>query len=308
MRVNGVSVILTTYNGVTRGYLRQAVESALSQSSEQFELIIVDDGSHDATPQFCQQFLGDQRVSFYRQENQGPAAARNAGIRLARYRYITFLDDDDFYEPTMVESLYQAISHGSEQNVGMVYCRARYIDSQANTLKTPLYKGFLSVYEELFHGNILSTPGLIIDRKVFDKVGTFREDLRYAEDYDLWLRISKSFKVFPLDEILVNIRIHENQLSKNPKKMELFHHLVLYQAIETATPPLSARADNFYYLFYLSYMRIYLGLHYFKDFRRMLLAAGVYGAIPLKWRIKYWLSYSPALFRSLQIMGRKNSC
>lgn len=298
--MNGVSVILTTYNGVTRGYLGLAIESVLRQTSESFELIIVDDGSTDATPQFCRQFLGDPRVSYCRQENQGPASARNSGIRSARGRYITFLDDDDFYEPNMVESLYKAITNRTETNTGMLYCRTRHIDSRGKTLKTPLYEGTAPVYETLFYGNVLSTPAVIIDKKVFDTVGTFREHLRYSEDYDLWFRISNSFGVYPLDELLVNIRVHDCQLSKHPRQMEFFHSLVLHQAIEAAPPKLAMLSESYYYSFYISYMKIYLGMNCLKDFQRMLLSAKVYGPIPLKWQIKYWLSHSPSLFFFLQ--------
>lgn len=298
--MKGVSVILTTYNGKTRGYIQQSIESVLAQSHREIELIIVDDGSTDATPSLCERYLNDHRVSFISQDNKGPGAARNTGIRLAKYDYVTFLDDDDFYEPKMIEKMYHEVTNHSDKNIGMVYCRTRHIDSEGKVIKTPLYDGKIPVYEALFYGNMLSTPAVIIWKEVFNQVGSFCEQLMYAEDYDLWFRISKSFEVLPLDDILVNIRVHGVQLSSQPKKMELYHSLVLHRAIEGAVPSLSNHSDSFYYLFYTSYMKIYLGMHDFKDFRRMLLSAKEYGPISLKWRLKYWLSYTPKLFISVQ--------
>lgn len=300
----GVSVILTTYNGQTRGYLHQAIESIRSQTYKHLELIIIDDGSTDDTAGCCQKYLEDPRVSFFTQENKGPAAARNHGISRAKYRYIAFLDDDDFYEPQMIEKMHDTITSQKNQNVGMIYCRTRHINKEGVILKTPLFSGKLPIYEALFYGNVLSTPSLLIDKIVFDTVGTFHEHLRYAEDYELWFRISKQFKVHPLDELLVNIRVHDTQLSNDPKKMELFHSLVLHQAIETASPRLKSMSDSFLYLFYLSYMKLYLGMRYFKDFRRMLLSAKEYGPISLKWRCKYWISYFPKLFLSIDSIVR----
>ena len=93
-----VSIILTTLNGATRGYLGFAIESVLKQSYRDFELLIVDDGSTDETKKYCEKYLADPRVKYIFQSNRGLGGARNKGIKNSIGKFICFLDDDDVWK------------------------------------------------------------------------------------------------------------------------------------------------------------------------------------------------------------------
>lgn len=302
--VQGVTVIVTTFNGATRGFLRDAIESVLRQSFSPIELLIVDDGSTDKTAEICKSYLAehssDRTIRYLYKENGGPASARNLGISEASHSLITFLDDDDFYEPTMVEKMVEALEKEKNRGADFAYCRTRHIDRRGRVEKSPFYSGKLPLYEALFFGNVLSTPAVMIHKGLFSKHGTFKEHLKYAEDYDLWLRLAREVKSVACDEILVNIRLHDRQLSKSPHRMELYHAVVLFEAIERGGEKVKADAYSYRYHFYLSYMRIYLGLGYYSDFRRLYNSAKGMGALSLSWKIKYWLSFFPMLFTALQ--------
>ena len=92
---NKVAVILTTYNGATRGFLEIAIESVLKQTFQNYELLIVDDGSEDETRELCERYISNPRIRYIYQENSGLSRARNAGIESTDCMFICFLDDDD---------------------------------------------------------------------------------------------------------------------------------------------------------------------------------------------------------------------
>lgn len=108
LRENGilpVSLILPTYNGDK--YIQKCIDSLLMQEFDDFELIVVDDGSFDRTDEILRQYqLGDHRVKVIRQENKGVSEARNAGLRIASGEYVLFVDDDDWFESSMLELMY----------------------------------------------------------------------------------------------------------------------------------------------------------------------------------------------------------
>src|SRR5260221_3924635 len=118
-----VSVILPVYNG--ENYLRFAIEGALAQTLEGFELIVVDDGSKDATPQIARSY-GEQ-IRYVRQENTGVAGAFNHGLRLATGKYISWLSHDDVFLPEKLEKQLAALRRVGEPAV--CYCDVQIIDS-----------------------------------------------------------------------------------------------------------------------------------------------------------------------------------
>ena len=126
-----VSVILTTHNGASRGFMAQAVDSVLSQTFHDYELIIVDDGSKDGTKEQCQSHLLDPRVRYIWQENRGLASARNTGIRESSGRLICLLDDDDIWKPTKLERQLEFV-HGELRNFkrwGLIFTWIELIDA-----------------------------------------------------------------------------------------------------------------------------------------------------------------------------------
>lgn len=288
--MEGISVILTTYNGEIRGFLDQAIQSVLNQSYQIFELIIVDDGSTDKTEILCSKYLDSDFVKYLKKSNGGPASARNFGIKHSRYNYISFLDDDDLYEEHMLEKLLFFLKKQKYESLGMVYCAVQEMESKE--IKFELHTG--NIFNDLLKGNFLTTSAVLLHRKVFEEVGYFSEDLRYSEDYDLWLRISKKFQVAGLDCALVKRRVHNDQLSSHSEKMQVYHRFVLEKACEF--PLLSLKKNEVLFPYYMTYAKIFLGQKKYKLFRKEFVSASQCGLVSFKWRIKYLLSFSPLLF------------
>ncbi|MEC7839818.1 MAG: glycosyltransferase [Chlamydiota bacterium] len=294
--MNAITTVITTYNGASRGYLEQAIQSVLDQTYKNSRLLIVDDGSTDQTKELCQKYLSNNKVSYVYRENGGPAAARNMGIKLAETELITFLDDDDFYEPSMLEEMLSTFTGYNDANIGMIYCRTQHI-KKGVVKNAPFPSEVTNSYEKLFYGNFITTSALLIHKKVFNTVGYFKENLKYSEDYDMWLRIAKQYGVYPLNKTLVNYRVHDNQLSSHPQIMYNFHRKVLKEAIEKAPAKIKKEKENILLNLHINYANINLGYHEYTGFREQYRLASQYQRLGAKWKLKYLLSYFPYIMR-----------
>lgn len=202
-----VSVILPTYNRAA--FLRAAVESVLSQSLRDLELIVVDDGSTDGTRETIGAFCDDRLVYVRTEENHGRSAARNLAIRLARGRYIAFIDSDDEYLPDKCEM--QVAYLRMNPDVGMLYTSAICIDEAGNPLAgsyTAAASG--SLYREIafFVPLTITLPTVMIRKEILDTVGGFDPRLNRFEDTDLWRRVAKRYRIGALDVPTCRLRTH----------------------------------------------------------------------------------------------------
>jgi glycosyltransferase involved in cell wall biosynthesis len=206
-----VSVVIATYNYGC--YIRGAIESVLAQTLQDFEIIVVDDGSIDETPELVRPFLDDARVRYLRTDHLGQPAAKNAGIRAATGRYVAFLDADDLWLPTKLEKQV-ALFERSGPEVGVVICRRRWIDEQGNLLpygeRSP-QRG--DVLAQIFHRPFICFSSSMIHRDVLEDVGLFDESIPMSIDYDLWLRIALRYHFDFVDDPLVLYRTGHANLS-----------------------------------------------------------------------------------------------
>lgn len=188
-----VAVIIPTYNRVHR--VSEAIDSVLAQTLQDFELIVVDDGSTDETESVLKKKYG-VRIRYIRQENQGPAAARNTGIRAARSELIAFLDSDDIWLRDKLESQLPAM-----QDKRVILSYTNHIDEKDET------KDYFSAIGLVVEDNILIiedplelllrkggsgiiTPTVICRKDIVQKAGYFDERMRLAEDIRLWFRLT----------------------------------------------------------------------------------------------------------------------
>ena len=204
-----VSVIIPTYN---RGWtIGEAVDSVLAQDYRDFELIVVDDGSTDNTPQVLDAYRGAIKV--FRQENKGVSAARNRGISEASGRFIAFLDSDDLWLPQKLSRQVEFFNTTPDALI----CQTEEVWIRSGVRVNPKKrhkKPSGMIFEPSLALCLVSPSAVMIRRSLLEIVGNFDEALPACEDYDLWLRISCRFPVYHIDTPLIIKRGgHEDQIS-----------------------------------------------------------------------------------------------
>lgn len=233
-----VSVIIPVYNALP--YLPQTVESVFAQTFKDFELLIVNDGSTDGFVQWANT-LTDERVRVVHQSNQGPGAARNTGLRQARGEFIAFLDADDLWLPTKLAK--QVGELEAHPKVGLTHTSISYIDERGNKLYKDLQAhGRGNMWRQIvaFNPRYLihcgSTP--LIRRECFDSVGMFSTELRLAQDWEMWIRISHRYHFSTLAEVLVRYRQHPTNISKSHAVALKTFSVIIENTFATVEPSL----------------------------------------------------------------------
>lgn len=222
-----VSVVIPAYNAAP--WLSAAVDSVLAQDFQDYELIVVDDGSTDGTPGVLARY-GD-RIRSLRKANGGLSSARNAGIAAARGRYVAFLDADDRWLPGKLAAQVACMEARSE--VGFTTTCARLEDEQGHVLGTwPCARWTGSFLAHLFAslGDVAgSGSAAMVRRELFARAGTFDESLPSLEDVDMWMRLAALTGYACVDEPLVVIRRHGASMSRNRERMRTCALRVLHK-------------------------------------------------------------------------------
>lgn len=206
-----VSVIIPRYNMAT--YICDALSSILSQSFQDYEVLVVDDASTDDTRALVMQ-VGDSRIRLVGQRSRrGPSAARNAGIRQARGEYIAFLDADDIWLPTKLELQSDLLS--KQLSVGIVYCGAHEVDNSLRYLRTPDlgpawplagHDAFIRLLEQK-HSVVAPLSTMMLRKVCFDAVVLFDEQIVQAEEWDFLFRLAYRWNIAFVSEPLVLYRM-----------------------------------------------------------------------------------------------------
>lgn len=215
-------------------YLPETLDNVLQQTYENFEVIIVNDGSIDNIKDWFTSVV-DNRVKLISQENKGLAGARNTGINNAQGDYIAFLDADDLWEPTKIEKQVKLLDNNPE--VGLVYTGVAIIDSQGiPTGRIVQGKAEGYIWKELTQKNFVESGSVaMVRRNCFETVGNFDCHLRsFVEDWDMWLRIAVDYPFKVVKEPLVYYRQHPNSASKNWDAMEKSFEIVIEKTFKTA--------------------------------------------------------------------------
>lgn len=198
------SVIIPTYN--REKVLKKAIDSVLSQSFKDFEIIIIDNGSTDKTKQFIESYSNSKIKYIYQVGSGSPASPRNTGVSNALAPWVCFLDSDDYWLSNKLEVICKAIEFNEEVDVFYHYERMLDESNSRETLLSHKRKDSNMYKDMLENGNQLSTSATII-RKSFliDHQLSFNEnhDFDIVEDYDLWLRVAnKNARFFLIKEVL----------------------------------------------------------------------------------------------------------
>lgn len=195
------SVIIPLYNKAP--YIAKAIESVLGQTYRDFEVIVIDDGSTDQSLEVAKTFE-NKSITIVSQPNSGVSTARNNGVKLAKHPYICFLDADDWWHPTFLEEMKQLITDFPDAGI---YGSGYYIVKNGQERIAPIGvpQGFeqgIIDYCEVYAKTLcmpLWTGAVIVPKNIFDEEGGFKSQLKFGEDFDLWIRIALKNKV-----ILVN--------------------------------------------------------------------------------------------------------
>lgn len=211
-----VSIIIPVYNG--SNYVKEAIESALSQTYENLEIIVINDGSKDEgrTDAICKSY-GDQ-IRYFAKENGGVATALNLGIEMMKGDYFSWLSHDDAYYPEKIEKSVEYISKLKNKEV-VLFCDYETINEESQLIERIKFNhNVLESKPEygLLRGCINGIT-MLIPRKAFVQCGNFDLNLRCTQDYDMWRRIMKKFQFVHAPLTLTKTRIHAGQDSnKHP--------------------------------------------------------------------------------------------
>ncbi len=203
-----VSVVIPSCNRAN--VVSRAIRSVLSQTYQNIEIIIVDDGSEDETPGVLSEF---SNIRVLTQDNRGVSAARNTGIETSYGELVAFLDSDDEWLPEKIQK--QVALYSSENPFFICHTNEIWMRNGKPVAQKDIHvKQGGYFFERAVERCLISPSAVMISRALLDEVGWFDEQLRAAEDYDLWLRITASYRVDFVDEPLVIKHAGEpNQLS-----------------------------------------------------------------------------------------------
>jgi glycosyltransferase involved in cell wall biosynthesis len=219
-----VSVIIPTYNRVN--LLNRAINSVLTQTFSDFELIVVDDSSEDNTKTFVET-LKDLRIRYIcHDKNRGAAAARNTGIRMSKGEYIAFLDSDDEWLPEKLEKQISKFEE-SDYKVGVVYSGLSVFSRGALVQQDiPVKSG--NIYRaQLLQDYVFPTSTIMVRKKCLLQIGGFDETLPARQDYDLSLRLSKLCEFEFIPEPLVKVYWDSDNRVTNSLKRRLAGEIII---------------------------------------------------------------------------------
>lgn len=216
-----ISVVIPTFN--SDKYIIRTLKTVFSQTSLPYEIVIVDDGSIDKTVEVIQNYLENyeplfNNIKIIQQKNSGAGAARNNGIRNATGNWIAFLDSDDIWDDHKLEMVEEVIKKNPD--ITMIAHNEYMInEGTLNEKKLCLlhehYNREGNLFLQLYQGNLFSTSCMTIRKNIIEKAGLFDETLYSAQDYDLWIRVSKYGKLYYMDKPLGTYVMRKGNITSN---------------------------------------------------------------------------------------------
>lgn len=219
--IKGISVIMPAYNAAK--FIKYSVNSILSQTYKELELIIIDDGSDDNTEEAIQGF-NDKRIKFYKTENKGTASAVNFAVSKAKYDWIARIDADDLNIKSRLEQQAEFIKKNPDTDVLSSW--SIYFNNRGRIkffLLPPVEHKYIIGWLNLH--NPINQSGLLIRKKVLEE-NKYNEDFRLNEDYELFFRIRESVKFHNIPEYLVYTRVHQGSKSFAARNSNVYDMLM----------------------------------------------------------------------------------
>ena len=227
-----VSVLIPVYKG--EAFIARAIESALSQTHPDVEIIVVNDGSPDNSSRVLAPYLLRPNVRYIEKVNGGVASARNAGLAIATGQYVALLDQDDAWYPDKLAR--QVAVLNARPDVALVHGDVTYIGADNEVLPhDPHFPAKVEgrCFNQLFMANPVMACTAIFRRCVVDEVGRFDDGIAFSDDYDLWLRIARHHAIAYIDEPLALYRIHGSNESRKIAGIVAATLQTLHKALRT---------------------------------------------------------------------------
>jgi glycosyltransferase involved in cell wall biosynthesis len=232
-----VSVIIPTYNCAK--FIKRAIDSALSQTYQNIEIIVVDDGSTDNTGRIIEGY--GSRIKYFYQDNSGLAKTRNRGLREASGKYLAFLDADDYWLPQKLELQLREFNDCPE--IGLVHCAVQKIDEHGN-IQQFYYKNNYSTgnifYPLLLRKTHIASSAVVFKQDCVKQLGYLDESMKQygGEDREFMLRICKKYSIRYIDNPLVMYTLRNDSLTCSRKTCNMIHgrHLTVEKATASIHP------------------------------------------------------------------------
>lgn len=213
------TVIIPLYN--KEKYIENAIKSVLNQTFTDFELVIIDDFSSDKSATIAATFESEKVQLIYHEKNCGLSASRNTGIKKANSNYITFLDADDLWKPTFLESIFQLIQNFPEARI----FATNYEEVWDAVIKNPCngseilpkdFTGYINFFKINIKQGIYNHGSVCFHKEVFEKVGFYNEKINFSEDLDFNIRANYNFKLAYTNSVQMRYFMQtENQLTQS---------------------------------------------------------------------------------------------
>lgn len=213
------TVIIPLYN--KEKYIENAIKSVLNQTFTDFNLVIVNDCSTDKSVEIASKYISDTVEIIHHKKNAGLAAARNSGIKNSNSNYITYLDADDLWKPTFLESIFQLIQNFPEARI----FGTNYEEIWGAVIKNPLngseilpidFTGYINFFKINVKQGIYTHGSVCFHKEVFEKIGYYNEDIGFSEDLDFNIRANYNFKLAYDNSVQMSYFMQtENQLTQS---------------------------------------------------------------------------------------------
>ena len=229
------SVVIPLYN--KRESIKNTIHSVLNQQWNDFELVIVDDGSTDGSLELAEG-IKDKRIILLKQTNAGVSAARNSGIRAAKYNYIAFLDADDFWEPDYMMKMAKLIRMCPDAALyGCAYDKVKGLHVSKQDFQLPAdFMAYIDNYfDQARKHSLFWTSAVILNKNLYDDTCYFDENLHTGEDIDLWIRIACRHPVAFYNKVLAHYNLGaENRAMQSKRRYatSILSHLHKFDIME----------------------------------------------------------------------------
>lgn len=245
------SIVIPLYN--KENFIQNTLKSVLDQSFQDFEVLIIDDGSTDKSLEKIKS-ISDSRIRIFEQENKGVSEARNKGIKEAKANYIAFLDADDYWYPHFLDEMYKYIQALPEQKVFACAIEFQIKNKIIPSVYSIERKGdyqLVDYFKSSLRQSVLCSSSGVFQKSIFEVSGVFNPNYQAGEDTDMWVRIGLHFPVVFIWKIGARYVFAQNSLSLSRKKLVSKADFEEYIELEKQNPELKK---------FLDYNRFSLGI------------------------------------------------